>query len=36
MSTTVAEAILHEIRRDGFNIGEHMIVDVLAGKFSDV
>ena len=28
MTATVAEAILHEIRRDGFSVGEHKQFDI--------
>ena len=32
MTATVAEAILHEIRRDGFSVGEHKLVDRVTGE----
>ena len=32
MTATVAEAILHEIRRDGFSVGEHELVDRVTGE----
>ena len=31
MSTAVAEAILNEIRRGGFSIGEHRFANVVTG-----
>ena len=34
MTAAVAEAILHEIRRDGFSVGEHKQLDVLTGKLA--
>ncbi len=34
MIAIVAEGILHEIRRDGFSVGEHKLLDVLTGEIS--
>ncbi len=34
MSHSVAEAILHEIRRDGFSVGEHQQVDRATGAIA--
>lgn len=34
MTATVAQAILYEIARDGFSLGEHRQVDVLAGELA--
>ena len=34
MTATVAAAILHEISRDGFHIGEHREIDVLTGRLA--
>ena len=32
MTAAVAEAILHEIHRDGFHVGERKPLDILTGE----
>lgn len=35
MTASVAEAILHEIHRDGFSVGEHRFANVVTGEIGD-